>query len=764
MAVPLGRYHSWGTNRNRLQFEKNRKIALGIASGIVGAGLSNASDALDRVRSQVTPPTGRRKIDVLATGQRGPLELQAEARRRQLALPPAEPEVKTGVIGRTIENLLRPVFQPQSQEAEDQKLAVYKSLTSGGRDLPRAGLFGQAQRRVLDPESLITGRAYEAASFGPHEVAEALGAPESVRRATSLLSLREAGQRTGLVSERTPLQAAKRLPGDIPVAGRAIVGGKTEHEALSRRLEEVGIGSQIAGAAILESPIPILGFTKVDDLVKAGRAIRRGAMNSPRARKLVTGLRGLNESAARTLRDQEIVTLYHGSGVGGLEGGVLRPGTGLVTNREIAEAFALRRGGEVYEFRIPRSQVQVPRPNETWYVVSDPPQKPVTGIRRLATEVGGTRPPIGKGSRVTIAPSRSIVGEFAGQSGVVEDMTNEGVWVRFADGRVEGFDKTLVTAERPPMVTSPQAARLQEQIDDLEDRIEAAEEAGRDTSRLEGRRDLIQEQLEDLQSGLGPGTYPTEYRGIEETGIPGKVPEIEEAIPPTTFPGVTDVNLEAPLDKYMRRRGQYLSPALRLTLREAGYSKEEIEQLSRIPEVGGGAPGAGAFNIPGRETPTPATAPSPGRAPSPTTAPRFGAGQPPTRPPAPEVPGMFEEPTGGQGQLFNLQPVDPVTGTPTGSGQLFRLSQAAPPSGPGVEGIPPVFTEGGQPTAAHLGEPPPEPAGPIEGTPIGSGKQLQLEMADVPQGAPGEAVPTAIGAEQAALFEAEQLELLAQRQ
>src|SRR3990172_1877812 len=166
MPIPLGRYHSWGTNRNRLQFEKGRKAALGIASGIVGAGLSNASSALDHIRTQVTPPTGRQKIDVLAAGQRGPLELQAEARRRQLALPPAEPEVRTGIIGRTIGRGLSSVFQPQSQEAEDQKLAVYKSLTSGGRDLPRAGLFGQAQRRVLYPESLITEKTYDAASFG----------------------------------------------------------------------------------------------------------------------------------------------------------------------------------------------------------------------------------------------------------------------------------------------------------------------------------------------------------------------------------------------------------------------------------------------------------------------------------------------------------------------------------------------------------------------------------------------------------------------
>jgi len=369
MSIPLGSYQSVGLQRSRMTFEKARSVAQGIAGGVIGAGLSNRASQLSSISQRLvrSKPKIQGVPNIPPSGQEGDIIGQRPAGPTGGYVPPRS------TMGRIPAAQMLGTLPPDT---------TYNQPEEGANPVDQVRSRYSARLQFLDENGL------DLSTLDPVQSRNLLYGPDDL----VMNAVRE--KNLGVLGE----QGAPHVGGaGVPLPGVAglLLGDPATAAATIGTLGTSGILKPALAAAVVrgaETKSPkeaaIAGATT------AGLGFGLNALIKVAGKPLTTLAR---KQASNILDNQELVTVYRGGSrdtAAAIKAGGTREGTAFTTNRQIAELFAKNRygtEGEVLEFRVPRSQLHNPRPNETWYVVSDTPQQPVTGVGRLATEIGGTR-------------------------------------------------------------------------------------------------------------------------------------------------------------------------------------------------------------------------------------------------------------------------------------------------------------------------------------------------------------------------------------
>lgn len=800
MAIPLGRYRSAGLDTSRMTFEKGRSTALGVAQGIIGAGLKNAQASADQISR------GLRSAQAGRTQEGRETQQETTRQRRQVTAPPKPYETPPSVQQRqapgiakgritAVEQFLReeglpvdeltPELKQQFAYAtDDQVMAAVNSRnlgelvmekgspTGGATNLSNAALISSASRNVSSIGDVRLGR-FGRTTGGPTlgesfaEVNQRFFEPTELVGGRVIETISETGKGGGIIrgkGRKAFKQESGQLPGDVSAATKSIIGGDKERAELVERLDTLGIESRIIGGIIFDplNLVPGLGFTHVEDFADGIRAFRKGGRalkNSPNGQKFVSGLRRLNA--------EEIGgTKYTPQEPGGPTPDELAFGaTGDAQSsfRQSVRDYqeAVQRGAS--EEELARLATRSAEAKNKYLTLGRPPGelRPVQpeeapgGVTPDELAFGGQRGPsaVPSAEAAELARERAKILEEVRASSIT-DPVNEQRFARVSeiDDYLDSIGQGYMQGQRPgtlrqgptpdelafgPKASSVESLGMRQPEDalnyktdysivpteNLENRIKLIDQSinapnlsvGERNHMMAEQRDVL-EELRRRQPELGPGTPQGPSRGIEETGIPGEVPPIEEAIPPGEIPEPTipkpsgpirieartillepdaikvDIrtsetptlsgarnakealinDLGALLDanphvnrirmdvvkdslwerleriglvsheevlgrrgnvigkKFVitrddaakllgkatpaernalirdlkavlagkkkaspmpRKRGQYVGPALRRTLREAGFTREEIERLSHLPPISGGAEG-----------------------------------------------------------------------------------------------------------------------------------------------------------------------------
>lgn len=782
MAIPLGRYASEGLDHAKLRFEKGRKTALGVAEGVVGAGLGNATAGVDDVSRGLR----------MAQTQQGREEQEGQIRQKRIQTATTYNN-RLKVIQRYIDTPFdqRGTFKTIRQNllASDPELATALDLVDQ-REQERMQTAPRTTSGVLQ-EAPVNAQLVPPVPITKEETVGVRGPAFDPSTAVPR-TLGEAEQLTPIESGgyTLPKSIEGRLGFDIPGTGLNYDLGRAARNItyvdpttafLSPLVGPSTFGTRGAatrvGKAIAGRPAVIRNTPTLPQILGTGLAVGSADVApavafslKPVAKVVGTKLATAASRQAKTILDnQQIITVYHGTNAdaaNSIKSSGLDPKSGLTTNRQIAELFAKNNYGpdaEVLEFRVPRTQLRNPNPRETWFVVSDQPQRPVTGVRRIATEVGGTKYTPQEPGGPT--PDELAFGSQQGESRLTQAARayREAVGAGVIGRELQRLADEVNLASRPsplragPPVgeTGPQRstgdlsqlgedeleelyARTNNRVVRAEGKLErllgeglaAGDEEYDDAKRaldfIEGEYNRIGDEVNIRRGpppnlkptrnynivkrpeGLGPGTPQGPYRGIEETGIPGEVPPIEQAVP-----DISDLRRDLasvlrgetkPPSLPRRKRGQYVGPALRRTLLAAGYTKEEIAELGKLPTVGGGAEAAdivprynrGQFR-PGYERLIEETTPKPPTPPEKVIEDAVAAGTM-TREAADQILARLNPPVDlgippsrGATQLPLVRPTEPTepVPAPTETAEQFRLRMAQ--SGPGSPGgVPPT--------------------------------------------------------------------------